>query len=83
MNERELRIMPPDRDVFFDRAHALANEIASAFRDIEHWNHAHPDHVAIDPDPDGELRGLHNRLIRFLRTEEKARARRALQGGGE
>ena len=61
-----------ERDRILKKARAVRDDIEQQFLDIAHWNtHVRkPDEEPIDPDPDGVLRKLQDRLTRMLAADK-------------
>jgi hypothetical protein len=60
-----------ERQRLVERSIALRCEIQSIFDDVSHWNRhvRQPDEAEIDPDPDGELRRICDRIDAMLKSE--------------
>ena len=71
----------PTRDDLLSRMKSIRAEIEQIFYDQDRWNDAHPTHVPINVDYDGQLRRLFDSLNQAIEREEAIRARsKAMEG---
>ena len=64
-------IVNSERAEIIERYKNLREKIRQTFLDVEHWNRVHTPWkgAPIDPDPDGQLRRIAERIDRMLSRE--------------